>query len=102
MTVNVVTHPLTPKAIRHANAYFELEGDLNVVFRKSRLARTMLDKIALDIRAEIELAARGICDPAAVLTYISRDVNAALDAAIDIYDAAGRAETIYYAAEEVQ
>lgn len=99
MTQDVVNATLNPRTIRNADAYLELEEDINIVFRQSRLAKVMIDDVFDEVSAICRIAdEKGIPPHLTVLLRLKRNLAALDDAVIEIDNAAERAEAVYYAA----
>jgi len=100
MTQNVVTHPLNPRTVRLADAFFDLEDDMNVAFRQSRLATIALEQILGEVQALHKTAEqRGDSCTEYHLRQIKRGLSAAFDAVTEVDAAASRLEHRYYLAE---
>jgi len=96
MTQNTVTESLTARA----DAYLDMEDDLNVAFRQSRLARITLEYALGEVRALHGTAKRlGDACMEYHLRQISRDLSAVFDAVMEVDAAAGRLEHRYYLGE---
>ena len=94
MTLNVVNESLTARA----DAYLDLEEDVNVVFRQSRLAKVMLDNIFDEVCGLCQIAEDlGINPSHSTLLHLKRDLSALDDAIIAVDNGAERIEQRYYA-----
>jgi len=95
-TQNVVTESLTARA----DAYLDLEDDINVTFRQSRMAMITLEYTLGEVRALRETAERrGDTCTEYHLRQISRDLSAVFDAVTELDAASGRLEQRYYLGE---
>lgn len=90
---NVVTEVLTARA----DAFMDMEDDLNVAFRQSRLAMITLEHALGEVRALRETAERrGDTCTEYHLRQITRDLSAVFDAVTELDAASGRLEHRYY------
>lgn len=81
-----------------ADAYMELEDDVNVVFRQSRLAKIAMDSIFDEVCALCRIAEEHSVLPSVYqLRQLKRSMTAMDDAVIEVENASGRLERIYYA-----
>lgn len=92
-----------PRTIRLAEAFFDMEDDLNIAFRQSRLAMITLEHVLCEVRA-LRKTAEHQGDTCALhhLRQITRDVSAVVDAVGEVDAAAGRMEQQYYAADKCE
>lgn len=80
-----------------ADAFFDLEDDLNIVFRQSRLAKVMLNNIFDEVCGLCKTAEEyGIKPSLLTLLHLKRDLSALDDAIIAVDDGAERMEQRYY------
>lgn len=94
MTLNVVNESLTARA----DAYLDLEEDVNIVFRQSRLAKVMLNNIFDEVCGLCKTAEEhGIKPSLSTLLHLKRDLSALDDAIIAVDNGAERIEQRYYA-----
>ncbi|WP_313194482.1 hypothetical protein [Shinella zoogloeoides] len=93
---NVVTEVLTARA----DAFMDMEDDLNVAFRQSRLAMITLEHALGEVRALHGTAKRlGDACMEYHLRQIARSLSAVFDAVMEADAAAGRLEHRYYLGE---
>lgn len=98
-----IIQALNPRTIRLAEAFFDMEDDLNIAFRQSRLAMITLEHVLVEIRALSKAAeGRGETCTEYHLRRITRDVSAVFDAVGEVDSAAGRMEQQYYAADKCE
>lgn len=83
-----------------ADAFFDLEDDLNVAFRQSRLAMITLEHALGEVRALHGTAKRlGDACMEYHLRQIARELSAVFDAVMEADAASGRLEHRYYLGE---
>ncbi|MGX5719440.1 hypothetical protein [Shinella zoogloeoides] len=100
MTRNTVNQTLNPRTIAYADAFFDLEDDMNVTFRKSRLAMVTLEHILGEVQALHKTTEQhGPAYAEYHLRQIKRGLSAVFDAVTEVDAAAGRLEHRYYLAE---
>lgn len=100
MTQNVVNESLM---VRRADAFFDIEDDINVAFRQSRMAKITLEYILGEVCALHKTAEQhGPAYAEYHLRQIKRGLAALFDAVTEFDDAAGRLEHRYYLAEVAQ
>ena len=93
----MTTIAVNDEQTRREDAYFELEGDLNIICRQARLANAMLYFAYESVSVRLK-SAEAADDAKGVTTFrsLKRQLDAAIDAATEVETAADRAETIYY------
>lgn len=91
---------VTESIIARADAYLDLEDDLNVAFRQSRLAMFTLEHALGEVRALHGTAKRlGDACMEYHLRQIARSLSAVFDAVMEADAASGRLEHRYYLGE---
>ncbi|MGX5723089.1 hypothetical protein [Shinella zoogloeoides] len=102
MTQNVVNESLNRRTIAYADAFFDIEDDINVAFRQSRLAKITLEHLLGEVQAlHKTVEQHGDSCTEYHLRQIKRGLSAVFDAVTEADAAAGRMEHRYYLAEAV-
>ncbi|GAA4178256.1 hypothetical protein [Shinella granuli] len=100
---DTITQDLNPRTIRLAEAFFDIEDDMNIAFRQSRLAGIALEHVLVEVRALSEIAKqRGDACTEYHLRQITRDLSAVFDAVTEADGASGRIERRYYEADKCE
>ena len=98
-----IIQALNPRTIRLAEAFFDMEDDLNIAFRQSRLAMFTLEHALGEVRALSKaVEGRGETCTEYHLRLIARSLSAAFDAVMESDAASGRLEQQYYAADKCE
>lgn len=94
----MVNESLTQRSIARADAFFDLEEDINITFRQSRMAMITLEYVLGEVRLLRETAERrGDACTEYHLGQMNRGLSAVFDAVTALDEAAGRLEGRYYA-----
>lgn len=99
---NVVNHPINPRIVRLAEAFFDMEDGLGIAYRKSLLASAMFEELRNDALDELRISVRNPELPrdwAIVLRKISGKFEALCDALTDLTCAVNELDRAYYAAD---
>lgn len=98
-----IIEALNPRTIALADAFFDLEDDINVAFRQSRLAMITLEHVLGEVRALHKTAElQGDACVEYHLRLIARSLSAVFDAVMEADAASGRLEQQYYAADKCE
>lgn len=100
---STIIETLNPRTIALADAFFDIEDDMNIAFRQSRLAMIALEHLLGEVQ-ELHKAAEehGPAYAEYHLRQIKRGLSAVFDAVTEADAAAGRLETRYYAADKCE